>query len=83
MSINEKIEIRLILKEEDPLYQPFADIKNTLGINSNTEVTRFIIKQISKIPVSKLILDFKKEDPDSIKKPKSTKKEEGKKDGKR
>ena len=78
MSINEEIQVRLTLKHKDPLYKPFVDIKTTLGINSNTEVIRFIIKQISKIPVSKLILDFMNEDPDSIKEPKSTKKEEKK-----
>ena len=72
------IELRLILTQGDPLYQSFSKIKKILGIKSNSEVARFIIKQISKIPVSNLILDFMSEVPDSIKK-KSTKKE-GKKD---
>jgi len=75
MTINETIELRLILTQKDPLYQPFSEIKKSLGIKSNSEVTRFIIKQISKIPISTLILDFKGKVPDSIKKRKSTKKE--------
>lgn len=75
MAINEKIELRLTLKHKDPLYKPFSEIKKTLGIKSNSEVARFIIKQISKIPISNLILDFMNDGLDSIKKPKSTKKE--------
>ncbi len=75
MVVNETIEVRLILTEEDPLYHPFSEIKKSLGIKKNTEVARFIITQISKIPISKLILDFKGEVPDSIEKVKSTKKE--------
>ena len=58
MAISENIELRLILNQEDPLYQAFSDIKRSLGIKSNSEVVRFIIKQISKIPISTLILDF-------------------------
>ena len=65
---NENIELRLIFTPKDPLYQSFSDIKKSLGIKSNTEVCRFIIKQISKIPISELILDFRSEVPDSIKK---------------
>ena len=75
MVVNENIELRLTLTEEDPLYYPFKEIKNSLGIIKNSEVLRFIIKQISKIPISNLILDLKDEVPDSIKKVKSTKKE--------
>ena len=75
MSINKHIELRLILTQEDPLYHPFSEIKKSLGIKSNSEVARFIIKQISKIPISTLILDFKGEVPSPIKKRKSTKKE--------
>ena len=75
MTINENIELRLTLTQKDPLYQPFSEIKKSLGIKSNSEVARFIIKQISKIPISTLILDFKGEIPDSIKKRKSTQKE--------
>ncbi len=67
MTINKNIELRLILTPEDPLYQPFSNIKKSLGIKSNTEVCRFIIKQISKIPISKLILDFRSEVPDKNK----------------
>ena len=74
MTINENIELRLTLTEEDSLFHPFSEIKKSLGIKSNSEVLRFIIKQISKIPISNLILDFKGEVPTSIKK-KSTKKE--------
>ena len=75
MTVNENIELRLTLIEEDPLYLPFKEIKNSLGIKSNSEVLRFIIKQISKIPSSKLILDFTGKDSGPIKKIKSTKKE--------
>ena len=75
MTIQENIELRLILTHEDPLYKPFTAIKTSLGIRSNTEVVRFIIKQISKIPVSALILDFMKDGPDSIKEQISTEKE--------
>ena len=75
MTIQENIELRLILTPEDPLYKPFTDIKTSLGIRSNTEVIRFIIKQISKIPVSALILDFMKDGPDSIKEQISMEKE--------
>jgi len=64
---NENIELRLTLASDDSLYHPFVAIKNSLGIKSNTEVVRFIIKQISKIPVSTLILDFMKDNSDSIK----------------
>jgi len=64
---NENIELRLTLASDDSLYHPFVAIKNSLGIKSNTEVIRFIIKQISKIPVSNLILDFMKDNSDSIK----------------
>jgi len=64
----ETIELRLTLTQEDLLYRSFSEIKKSLGIKSNSEVARFIIKQISKIPISKLILDFMKEGPDSIKK---------------
>jgi len=67
MSVNENIELRLTLTQEDPLYQPFKEIKNSLGIKSNSEVARFIFKQISKIPLSTLILDFKDDIPPSIK----------------
>lgn len=62
------IELRLILTQEDPLYESFSKIKKSLGIKSNSEVARFIIKQISKIPISRLILDFMRESPDSNKK---------------
>ena len=43
----------------------FLFIRNSI---ENSEVARFIIKQISKIPITTLILDFKGEIPDSIKK---------------
>ena len=75
MSISKNIELRLILTQEDPLYHPFSEIKKFLGIKSNSEVLRFIIKQISKIPNSKLILDFMGKDSGPIKKIKSIKKE--------
>ena len=75
MTIQENIELRLILTPEDPLYKPFTDIKTSLGIRSNTEVIRFIIKQISKIPISTLILDFMKDFPDLIKEQISTENE--------
>jgi len=68
MSINENIELRLTLTQKDPLYQPFSEIKKSSGIKSNSEVLRFIIKQISKIPISKLILDFMGKDDVSIQK---------------
>lgn len=58
----ETIELRLTLTQGDPLYQSFSRIKKSLGIRSNSEVARFIIKQISKIPISNLILDFMGED---------------------
>ena len=66
MSISKNIELRLTLTEEDSLFHPFSEIKKSLGIKSNSEVLRFIIKQISKIPISNLILDFMGKDPDSI-----------------
>ena len=71
--VKENIELRLILTQEDPLYRSFSQIKKSLGIKSNSEVARFIIKQISKIPISKLILDFMNEGPDSIKEKNLTK----------
>ena len=58
MSEEKSIELRLTLTQKDPLYQSFSRIKKSLGIKSNSEVARFIIKQISKIPISNLILDF-------------------------
>lgn len=66
--IIETIEFRLVLTPEDPLFQPFLKIKNSLGVKSNSEVARFILTQISKIPVSILILDIKGEVPALIKK---------------
>ena len=68
MVINETIELRLTIPQEDPLYNPFLKIKKSLGIKSNSEVLRFIIKQISKIPVSTLILDLIDKDNDSLQK---------------
>ena len=73
--MSENIEVRLTLTQEDPLYHPFSEIKESLGIKSNSETLRFIIKQISKIPISNLILDFMGKDLTSIQKRKSTKKE--------
>lgn len=67
----ETIELRLTLTQGDPLYQSFSRIKKSLGIKSNSEVARFIIKQISKIPLSNLILDFMGESLASKKKIKS------------
>jgi len=58
MTNSENIELRLTITREDPIYQFFLAIKNSSGIKSNAEVLRFIIKQISKIPISTLILDF-------------------------
>ena len=77
---DKSIELRLTLTKEDPLYLPFSRIKRSLGIKSNSEVARFIIKQISKIPISNLILNFMGEMgkvgevPDSIKKEEPIKK---------
>ena len=59
----ESIEFRLVLTPEDPLFQPFLKIKNSLGVKSNSEVARFVLTQISKIPISTLILDIKSEAP--------------------
>ena len=73
---DKSIELRITLTQKDPLFLPFSRIKKSLGIKSKYEVCRFIIKQISKIPISNLILDFMGENLDSIKKGKSTKKEE-------
>ncbi len=67
MTINENIELRLTLTQEDPLYHPFSEIKKSSGIKSNSEVLRFIIKQISQIPISTLILDIMGKNSDSIK----------------
>lgn len=75
MVVNETIKLRLILTEEDSLYHPFSEIKKSLGITSNSQVLRFIIKKISEIPIDTLILDFKDKDLDSIEKVKSTEKE--------
>lgn len=73
---DKSIELRITLTQKDPLFLPFLRIKKSLGIKSNSEVCRFIIKQISKIPISNLILDFMGENLDSIKKGKSTEEEE-------
>jgi len=72
----ETIELRLILTQGDPLYISFIRIKNSLGIKSNSEVARFILKQISKIPISNLILDFMNKGAPSIKKIETITKEE-------
>ncbi|HDZ17389.1 hypothetical protein LCGC14_0727420 [marine sediment metagenome] len=66
MGVIENIELRLTLTQEDPLYQPFSEIKKSSGIKSNSEVLRFIIKQISKIPSSTLFFDLMGKDADSI-----------------
>lgn len=68
MTINENIELRLTLTQEDPLYHPFSKIKKASGIKANSEVLRFILKQISQIPISTLVLDIMSKAPDSIKK---------------
>ena len=64
---DKSIELRITLTQKDPLFLPFSRIKKSLGIKSNSEVARFIIKQISKIPVSTLILDITDKDINSIK----------------
>ena len=72
MTLNESIELRLALTEEDPLYHIFLEIKNSLGIKSNSEVLRFIIKQLSKIPIYSLILDSVDNDENSSQLAKAT-----------
>jgi hypothetical protein len=55
---NEKISLRLTLEDDDPLYDIFKRIKNDLGLKSNTEVIRFIFKQIAKIPFPQFISEM-------------------------
>jgi len=51
----ENIELRLTFKPEDELYTLFRDIKRATGIKNNSEVVRFIIKQVSRISFSELV----------------------------
>jgi hypothetical protein len=53
------ISLRLILKEDDPVYKNFLEIKDNLGIKSNSEVLRFILKQVSKTSLTDLISKMK------------------------
>jgi len=45
------IELRLIIKSTDELYQIFEKIKSESGLRTNSEVIRFVLKQISKKPI--------------------------------
>lgn len=56
MENKEIIDLRLSLKKGDPLYKTFFKIKEAIGIKNNSEVLRFILKQVSKISFS----DFSK-----------------------
>lgn len=52
------VDLRLTLTEEDPLYEAFLNIKKASGIKNNSDVLRFIFKQLSKIPFSELLTKF-------------------------
>lgn len=52
MENKEIIDLRLSLKKGDPLYKTFFKIKGAIGIKNNSEVLRFILKQVSKISFS-------------------------------
>jgi len=52
----EIIDLRLSLKKGDSLYKAFLKIKGATGIKNNSEVLRFILKQVSKFSLS----DFSK-----------------------
>lgn len=41
---NIPIKIRLDIKEDDPLYKKFNVLKKKIGLNANTEVVRYAIK---------------------------------------
>lgn len=56
MEKTESLDLRLTLKPKDALYNSFLKIKESTGIKSNSEVLRFILKQISK----KSFSDFSK-----------------------
>lgn len=43
-SIPNNIEIRLIIKPDDEIFPLFMEAKKNLGIKSNAELTRFLIK---------------------------------------
>lgn len=49
MNKKKEIELRLILRPIDPLYAIFSQIKKASGIKKNSEVLRFILKQVSSI----------------------------------
>lgn len=54
MGKNESQDLRLTLKPGDSLYEPFLKIKESSGLKNNSELLRFILKQISKIPFSEI-----------------------------
>ena len=54
----EIIDLRLTLSDEDPLYDAFLNIKKASGIKNNSDVLRFIFKQLSKISFSELLTKF-------------------------
>ena len=57
---NNRIDLRLKLEKKSKLYQAFKKIKKSTGIKNNSEVLRFILKQISKFNFD----DFVKIDPE-------------------
>lgn len=42
--MSEKIHIRLEIEESDPLAQKLLKLKESLGIRTNTELIRYLIK---------------------------------------
>lgn len=44
---HKSIDLRLNLEPNDPLYDAFYKIKEASGLKSNSEVLRFILKQLS------------------------------------
>lgn len=55
MNRKKEIELRIILRPMDPLYTIFSKIKEASGIKKNSEVLRFILKQVSNIPSKSFI----------------------------
>jgi len=55
MAKKEIIDLRLVIKGDDPVHDSFMKIKESMGIKNNSEVLRFILKQVSKVSFSEFM----------------------------
>jgi hypothetical protein len=60
MSDEETIDLRLPLKKDDPVYKDYLKIKRKIGIKSNSEVLRFIIKTAASMSFQEILNNLSK-----------------------